>query len=70
MEVSSTGGLVIIVSSLVLKGTGNFDKISNFLILGAVLHLIIIWGPLAVRIKKEKEDYAQAKDKEKITISE
>lgn len=63
-------GLTIIACSLALKGTGNFDKISQILGVAAALHIIIIWGPLAAKIKKQKDEYAQNKNKDKVEISE
>jgi hypothetical protein len=48
-------GAVIIGCSLKLKGTGCFDEISNILIVGAGFHLLFIWGPLAIQLKKTKK---------------
>lgn len=48
-------GLVIIGCSLILKGTGCYDQISNILIGGTIIHLLFIWGPLAVILRKEKK---------------
>ncbi len=48
-------GAVLIVCSLKLKGTGCYDQISTILSLGAGLHLILIWGPLAVLVIKPQK---------------
>lgn len=45
-------GATIIGCALKLKGA--YTEISNILILGAALHIILIWGPLAAQIKKLK----------------
>ena len=47
-------GLVIIGCSLALKDTGCYDKIQNILVGGVITHLILIWGPLVVVLKKSK----------------
>lgn len=46
---------VIIGCSLKLKGTDCFDEILYILSAGTTIHLILIWGPLAVMFKKIKE---------------
>ncbi|MFC2103558.1 hypothetical protein ACFLSS_03925 [Bacteroidota bacterium] len=45
-------GAVIIGCSAALSGTGCYAEIQNILVGGVILHLIIIWGPLTVFIKK------------------
>jgi len=47
-------GAVILGCSLKLKGTGSFSEISYILGMGAVFHLLFIWGPLAARLKNLK----------------
>ncbi len=47
-------GAVILGCSWALKGTDCYDKISKFLIGGTIVHLIIIWGPLATQLIKSK----------------
>jgi hypothetical protein len=49
-------GAVIIGCSFKLKGTGLFNEISYILSLGAIIHLIFIWGPLAAQLKKLKQE--------------
>jgi hypothetical protein len=49
-------GAVIIGCSIILKGTGCFDKISYILSAGAVFHLLFIWGPLAIQFRKIKKE--------------
>ncbi len=49
-------GAVLIACSLKLKGTGCYDQISTILSLGAGLHLILIWGPLAALVIKPQKD--------------
>lgn len=49
-------GAVLIGCSLKLKGTGCYDQISSILILGAGLHLILIWGPIAALNIFSKKD--------------
>ena len=48
-------GAVIIGCSLKLKGTECYSTISYLLTGGAGLHLILVWGPLAVQLRKKKE---------------
>lgn len=45
-------GIVMLACAFALKGTGGYMKIQVFLGAGAAIHLIIIWAPLAMRIKK------------------
>lgn len=44
-------GAVIIGCSVVLKGTGCYDKIQNVLVAGVVTHLLFIWGPVLILFK-------------------
>lgn len=48
-------GAVIIGCALVLRNTECYPKIQNILIGGTMAHLILIWGPMAVQLKKAKE---------------
>ncbi len=48
-------GLVIVGCSLALKGTECYSEIQNILVGGVVTHLILIWGPLAIQLKKQKQ---------------
>jgi len=48
-------GTVMIGCSLKLKGTGCYDQISYILSSGAGIHLLFIWGPLAIIFKKAKK---------------
>lgn len=48
-------GLVIIGCSLALKGTECYGEIQNILVGGVTTHLILIWGPLAIQLKKQKK---------------
>ena len=56
-------GAVLIGCAFKLKGTGCFDEIALILSSGAGIHLLIIWVPLAVQIKKHKEEH-KSKDKQ------
>ena len=47
---------VIIGCSLKLKGTNCYDEISLILVGGVIVHLLFIWGPLAVMFRKGKEE--------------
>ena len=47
---------VIIGSALALKGTDCYEEIQNILFGGVITHLILIWGPLAIQLKKSKEE--------------
>lgn len=49
-------GLVILACAIGLRGTDGYMKIQLFLGLGSVLHLILIWVPLAARIGKDRKD--------------
>jgi len=49
-------GAVLIGCSLKLKGTGCYDQISHILSIGAGIHLILIWGPLAALVILPKKD--------------
>lgn len=48
-------GIVIIGCSLKLKGTECYDEISTILIAGAGIHLLFIWGPLAIQFRNLKK---------------
>jgi len=48
-------GAVIIGCAYKLKGTDCFDEIVYILSIGSTVHLVLIWGPVAVMIKKLKE---------------
>lgn len=48
-------GAVIIGCSLKLKGTSCYDQISNILIGGSAIHLIVIW-PLVGNLLKNIQD--------------
>ena len=45
-------GAVILGSSLALKGTECYDHIQNILVGGFLVHLILIWGPMSIIIRK------------------
>jgi len=49
-------GAVIVGSSYALSGTECYGKIQNILAGGVLLHIILIWGPLALLFKKAKEN--------------
>ena len=51
-------GLVIIGTSIALKGTECYDKIQNYLVGGVVMHMILIGGmfPLIKKLKNEKKE--------------
>lgn len=49
-------GAVILGCSVILKGTGCFNEISYILSAGAGVHLVLIWGPLAIQFKKIKKE--------------
>jgi len=46
-------GAVIIGCSLALKGTECYGEIQNILVAGVITHLIVIWGPLVAKVRKE-----------------
>lgn len=48
-------GAVIVGCALKLKGTDCFNEIALILSSAAAIHLIVIWGPLAAQLKKQKE---------------
>ncbi|MCB2194856.1 MAG: hypothetical protein KQH79_03300 [Bacteroidetes bacterium] len=48
-------GITIVGVALKLKGTDCYQQISIILTLGASIHLILIWVPLAAQLKKQKE---------------
>ena len=45
-------GAVIIGCSLALKGTTCYGEIQNILVAGVIVHLVLIWGPLAAKSRK------------------
>ena len=45
-------GLTLIGVSLAMKGLEDKSQVLSLLSTGAGMHLILIWGPLAVAIKK------------------
>lgn len=45
-------GATIVGCAVRLKGTECFEQITVILTLGAGIHLIDIWGPLAAKMKK------------------
>ena len=47
-------GAAILGSALKLKGTACFNEISYILGIAASIHLILIWGPLAARLRMSK----------------
>ena len=47
-------GAVILGISIALSETECYNKIQMYLIFGASVHLLFIWGPLAAAAKKEK----------------
>jgi Ca2+/H+ antiporter len=51
-------GVTIIGVSLMLGGFEDKAKVLSTLSTGAGLHLILIWGPLAVALKKLREQRA------------
>jgi hypothetical protein len=46
-------GVVIVVASFMMRGVENRIEVISVLSTGATIHLILIWGPLAARLKKE-----------------
>jgi len=48
-------GTIIIGCSLALRGTECYSKIQNILAVGFVVHLILIWGPLAILLFKKEQ---------------
>lgn len=49
-------GAVIIGCALKLEGTSMYEEISMILYAGVILHLLFIWGPLAIQLKGNKEE--------------
>ena len=49
-------GAVVLGCSLKLTGTECYDEISYILSIGAVSHLLFVWGPLAGQYKSKKND--------------
>ena len=48
------GGVVIVACAVVLKGTTYKDDVSYILTAGTFIHLLFIWGSLAVVLRKNK----------------
>ena len=48
-------GVVIVGCSMALRGTECYDSIRNILTGGVISHIILIWGPLALLFRKQKE---------------
>ncbi|MFC1887695.1 hypothetical protein ACFLYK_02695 [Candidatus Cloacimonadota bacterium] len=46
-------GTTLIGAAFLMRGFEGKTQVISTLSSGAVIHLIIIWGPLAARIKKE-----------------
>lgn len=55
---------VIVGSASALKGTECYNEIQNILAGGVVSHLILIWGPLVIFLKKKKESNSEDSAKE------
>lgn len=49
-------GAVIVGCSFALKGTECYPEIQNILVGGVISHLILIWGPLGILLKKNKPE--------------
>ncbi|MBC8319669.1 MAG: hypothetical protein H8E34_02990 [Bacteroidetes bacterium] len=49
-------GAVIVGCSLKLKGTPYYEEISPILFGGVIVHLILIWTPLGVMLRKLKDE--------------
>lgn len=50
-------GFVMVGSAFLLGGTEFKDNQSLMLFGGFIAHLLFIWGPLAIQIKKLREEY-------------
>lgn len=61
-------GLVIVASAIIwgviifgcasaLKGTECYAEIQNFLLGGAVGHLLLVWAPLGIAGKRKSKDH-------------
>jgi hypothetical protein len=46
---------VILGCSFALKGTECYDSIQNILVGGVISHIILIWGPVTVLVRKSNE---------------
>ena len=46
-------GIVMLACAFALRGTDGYMKIQLFLGMGASVHLIVIWVPLAAQLKKQ-----------------
>jgi hypothetical protein len=49
-------GFVIIACAFLLKGVDQKSSVIQFMGVGAGIHLILIWGPLAAIIGKKKKE--------------
>lgn len=49
-------GLTGILMAVVLKGTDCYNKISLIFGAAAGIHLILVWGPLAAKLKKMRKE--------------
>ena len=49
-------GAVIIGAAILLKGTPYKESITKLLLGGAIMHLILIWGPMGAVMKKGKDE--------------
>jgi hypothetical protein len=47
-------GAVIVGCAAALRGTECYSEIQNILVGGVFSHLILIWGPLGILLKKRK----------------
>jgi hypothetical protein len=52
-------GVVIVGSAAALKGTECYGKIQNILVGGVVSHLILIWGPMGILLRRNKENKSE-----------
>ena len=49
-------GALIVGCSFKLKDTQCFNEISLILSAAAGIHLVLIWGPMAIQLKKRREE--------------
>ncbi len=52
-------GLVIVGCALKLRGTPYYEEISPVLIGGVITHMLLIWAPLGIQLRKKKEDKSE-----------
>ncbi|MBN1117769.1 MAG: hypothetical protein JXA77_11225 [Bacteroidales bacterium] len=55
-------GLTIVVTAFLIKSSENATKAITIMGVAAALHLILIWGPLAAQMKKQREGEMTSKD--------